>query len=355
MLADALRVSLDAPCAGRTAREGDIGASDMSKRRSQNAGPIAIAIGLLLFASGCEDTDRGRTDVDAYSSFVSEGGDITFPADFPNGFVFIGSWAVSGDSGVAEIHSVYSRPIDVSSYKETGKFPDGALLVKEVSETLGAKHTTGNAFWAHEGKTWFLMIKDSKERFPSNPLWGDGWGWAQFDPGTKKQISTNYETDCLSCHVPARKSDWVYTYAYPGLGHKGQATLPKDAAVGDRAEHTSGDSGVIVSQGAGSDVAAGKVAFGLNCAACHSVTTGKTGIGPSLAGVVGRKVGTSPGYAYSPAMSNSEIIWTPENIAKHLEKPKELIPGNRMGNLFPRGVQDARQRGDIVAYLQTVR
>jgi len=54
-------------------------------------------------------------------------------------------------------------------------------------------------------------------------------------------------------------------------------------------------------------------------------------------------------------MSNSEVIWTPENIAKHLEKPKELIPGNRMGNLFPGGVQDPRQRGDIVAYLQTVR
>ena len=355
MLADALGVSLDAPFAGRTAREGDIVASYMSKRHSQNAGPMAIAIGLLLFAPGCSDTDRGRTDADAYSSFVSEGGDITFPADFPNGFVFIGSWAVNGTSGVAEIHAVYSRPIDVSNYKETGKFLDGALLVKEVSATLGAKHTTGNAFWAHESKTWFLMIKDSRERFPSNPLWGDGWGWAQFDPGTKKQISTNYETDCLSCHIPARKSDWVYAYAYPVLGPKGQAILPKDAGMGDRAEDTSGDSGVIVGQGAGSHVAAGKVAFGKNCAACHSVTTGGAGIGPSLAGVVGRKVGTSPGYAYSPAMSNSEIIWTPENIAKHLEKPAELIPGNRMGNLFPRGVQDARQRGDIIAYLQTVR
>jgi cytochrome c len=128
-----------------------------------------------------------------------------------------------------------------------------------------------------------------------------------------------------------------------------------DAVMGDRAEDTPADSGVIVGQAAGSDVAAGKAAFGIYCAACHSVTTGGTGIGPSLGGVVGRKAGTSPGYAYSPAMSNSEVIWTPENIAKHLEKPKELIPENRMGNLFPRGVQDAKQRGDIVAYLQTVR
>lgn len=316
---------------------------------------MIIAIGLLMFAPGCKETDRGRTEVDAYSSFVSEGGDINFPADFPNGYVFIGSWAVNGSDGVAEIHSVYTRPMDVSNFKETGKFLDGAVLVKEVSATLGATHTTGNAFWAHESKTWFLMIKDSEQRFPSNPLWGDGWGWAQFDPDTKKQISTNYETDCQGCHIPARQSDWVYAYAYRVLGPNGQATLPKDAVMGDRAEDTPGRSGVIVGQGAGSDVAAGKVAFGVNCAACHSVTIGGTGIGPSLAGVVGRKAGTSPGYAYSPAMSNSEVIWTSNNIAKHLEKPKELISGNRMGNLFPQGVQDARQRGDIVAYLQTVR
>lgn len=54
-------------------------------------------------------------------------------------------------------------------------------------------------------------------------------------------------------------------------------------------------------------------------------------------------------------MSSSDVIWTPENLGKHLEKPKELIPGNRMGNLFPKGVQDAKQREDIVAYLQTVK
>ncbi len=327
----------------------------MRKQHSQNAGRMITAIGLLLFASGCKEVDRGRTEVDAYSSFVSEGGDIRFPADFPNGYVFIGSWAVNGSGGVADIHSVYTRPMDVSNFKETGKFLDGAVLVKEVSTTLGARHTTGNAFWAHKTKTWFLMIKDSKQRFPSNPLWGDGWGWGQFDPETKKQISTNYKADCQGCHIPARQSDWVYTYAYPALGPRGQSTIPKDAAAGDSAKDTPENSGVTIGQGTGNDVAAGKVAFGANCAACHSVTAGASGIGPSLAGVVGRKAGILPGYEYSPAMSNSKVIWTPENIAKHLEKPKDLIPGNRMGNLFPAGVQNARHRGDIVAYLQTVR
>lgn len=328
----------------------------MSRLNLQNAGLTIIVIGIVLFAPGCKETDRERTGVDAYSSFVTESGDIKFPPDFPNGYVFIGAWAVNGPNGVEDIHSVYTRPMDVANFKETGKFLDGAVLVKEVAATLGSTHTTGNASWAHESKTWFMMIKDSKQRFQSNPLWGDGWGWSQFDPATKKQISTNYKTDCIGCHVPVKQSDWVYTYAYPALGPKGQATVPKDAVSADRAKDKPGPSGMVgVVQGADSNVAVGKVAFSVNCAACHSATSDGTGIGPSLAGVVGRKAGTSRGYAYSLAMSSSEVIWTPENIGKHLEKPKELIPGNRMGNLFPGGVQDAKQRENIVAYLQTLR
>ena len=33
----------------------------------------------------------------------------------------------------------------------------------------------------------------------------------------QKTTSTDYTTDCQSCHVPARQSDWIYTYGYPVL------------------------------------------------------------------------------------------------------------------------------------------
>ena len=39
------------------------------------------------------------------------------------------------------------------------------------------------------------------------------------------------------------------------------------------------------------------------CAVCHSVKAGANGVGPSLAGVVGRKSGVAAGYAYSPIAS----------------------------------------------------
>ncbi len=29
-------------------------------------------------------------------------------------------------------------------------------------------------------KVWFVLIKDAKDRYPNNPLLGDGWGWALY-------------------------------------------------------------------------------------------------------------------------------------------------------------------------------
>ena len=61
------------------------------------------------------------------------------------------------------------------------------------------------------------MIKDTQDRYPDNPLWGDGWGWALFQPGKEGNVATNYKTDCLGCHIPAKDTDWVYIEAYPTL------------------------------------------------------------------------------------------------------------------------------------------
>jgi hypothetical protein len=62
------------------------------------------------------------------------------------------------------------------------KFADGTVLVKEVFGTDHAQMTTGDAHWAKDTKVWFVLIKDSKGRYPNNPLWGDGWGWALLNP-----------------------------------------------------------------------------------------------------------------------------------------------------------------------------
>lgn len=97
------------------------------------------------------------------------------------------------------------------------------------------------------------------------------------------------------------------------------------------------------------DAAAGKKVFN-QCAACHSMAKGKNGLGPSLHGVVGRKAGTAEGFKnFSPAMKESNITWTPENISKYLANPKGFIPGNRM--VFV-GLKKDEDIANVIAFIQ---
>jgi cytochrome c len=97
------------------------------------------------------------------------------------------------------------------------------------------------------------------------------------------------------------------------------------------------------------DVEAGKKAFA-QCAACHTID-GKAGLGPSLKGVVGRTAGTLPGFHYSRGMSSAGVQWTATSLAAFLADPQKTVPGNVMP--FS-GIPDVKQRGDLVAYLQTL-
>lgn len=314
--------------------------------------------------------DLGRTAEQklgrSFSPIVDAAGNISFPADFPNGYMHIGTWAVTGVEGVADTHVVYARPDDVEYYRRNGAFSDGTVVIKEVLEAIGSDHTTGKAFWGVQGKTWFVMVKDVKGRFSANPLWGDGWGWAQFDPTDRsKQIAKSYKSDCLGCHIPARAMDWIYVYAYPSLGAKALGFTPEAARTGGlkkseghRAEaptNRSRDAPGSPMSESGPRIDQGKQAFEQGCSACHSTIANMHGIGPSLSGIMGRKAGSAPGYEYSDALQSSKIVWSPDSVGKFLADSRGFIPGNRMARLFPAGVAGAEEREAIVGYLATLK
>jgi len=63
----------------------------------------------------------------------------------------------------------------------------------------------------------------------------------------------------------------------------------------------------------------------------------------------GRAAGGAEGFSYSEVVTNSDIVWTPENLDDWLARPSEFLPGNRM--VFV-GIREPADRADLIAYLQ---
>lgn len=173
-----------------------------------------LALGLLV--SACVPAAPAQVaDLGADAKCV-----LHVPTNYRDVYQHLGTWAVAaeGAPGSQQLHIVYASPGAAAAYRATGRFADGTTLVKEVFEAKTAPMTTGTISHAEQLKGWFVMVKDSKNSHPGNKLWGDGWGWAWFDADKPtKTVSTDYKTDCQTCHIPAKGTDWTYVEGYPVL------------------------------------------------------------------------------------------------------------------------------------------
>lgn len=93
------------------------------------------------------------------------------------------------------------------------------------------------------------------------------------------------------------------------------------------------------------DARAGAAAYDASCGGCHSLDANR--VGPAHRTVFGRKAGTMPGYAYSPALKKAKIVWTAATLDIWLSDPQKMAPGTRMAFRLT----DSRRRADIIAFL----
>jgi cytochrome c len=99
------------------------------------------------------------------------------------------------------------------------------------------------------------------------------------------------------------------------------------------------------------DAAAGGADFAQRCHTCHSVTRGQgPTIGPNLAGVIGRRAGSTE-FDYSSALKASGLTWTKATLDGFLAAPMKTVPGTRMLISTP----DPKKRADLIAYLGTTK
>jgi cytochrome c len=97
---------------------------------------------------------------------------------------------------------------------------------------------------------------------------------------------------------------------------------------------------------AAGDIVNGKALYQTQCAACHSADY--NGAGPSHRGVFGRGAGKVKGFAYSPALKASGLVWNEASLDRWLAEPEKTVPGQRMGFNVP----EAQARADLIAFLK---
>ena len=185
------------------------------------AGTAVVLVGLIAsWFSPISSTARAAEALKAQS--VEAEAVLQVPAvDYRKDWVQLGTFSVLADkpaAGAKEFHVVYTARQNVDEYRETGRFPDGAVLLKDVFNTRTEALTTGTSSYAGDLVGRFLMIKDGTGKLGAGPRFGDGWGWAFYEGAeTRRTVTTDYKIDCLSCHEPARGQDLLYIQGYPLL------------------------------------------------------------------------------------------------------------------------------------------
>jgi cytochrome c len=93
----------------------------------------------------------------------------------------------------------------------------------------------------------------------------------------------------------------------------------------------------------------GKSQF-IRCVSCHSMTPGARLMqGPHLQGIVGRKVASIEGHAYSDELRAQDFVWTDEKLDEWLQQPQSLARDMCMPFM---GLANPEMRRALIAYLK---
>jgi len=149
----------------------------------------------------------------------------------PKGFrrwVFVGAPLTpnglnGGKANFPEFHNVYIQAQNVDAYMKTGQFPEGTVIVKELTRLLNPTFPDGSRT-EPSGRGFFngafngidLTVKDSKRFAKTN-----GWGFFTFGHHPLPYEETAAEapaTVCADCHKAyVAKTDMTWVQFYPLL------------------------------------------------------------------------------------------------------------------------------------------
>jgi len=195
---------------------------------------LAIGAGLTLFATSLLvlRTRIAAAQTETSSAvFDSEGRmKLPDPAAFRK-WVFVGAPLTpnalnNGKANFPEYHHVYIERRNVEAYLKTGAFPEGTVIVKELTRVLqpafpdgSRREPSGRGYFNGEFNGIDVTVKDSSKFAKTN-----GWGFFTFGHHPLPYAESAAEapaSECASCHQTyVSKTDMTWIQFYPILRDK---------------------------------------------------------------------------------------------------------------------------------------
>jgi hypothetical protein len=160
---------------------------------------------------------------------ITEGNRTSIPEGFRE-WVFLGAPLTpnalnDGAAGFPEFHHVYIEPGAYADYKETGEFPEGTTIVKELVllkegdyEDGSRDEASGRGFFADRVAGIDMIVKHSARFAETN-----GWGFFNFghhEPPYAESAVAAPNDECAFCHTANATHDMVFTTFYQILEKK---------------------------------------------------------------------------------------------------------------------------------------
>jgi hypothetical protein len=132
----------------------------------------------------------------------------------------------NGKANFPEYHHVYIEQKNVDAYLKAGEFPEGTIIVKELTRVLdptfpdgSRKEPSGRGYFNGQYNGIDVTVKDSKRFAKTN-----GWGFFTFGHHPLPYAQSAEEapaSECASCHQTfVAKTDMTWVQFYPLLRDK---------------------------------------------------------------------------------------------------------------------------------------
>lgn len=191
---------------------------------------VPVVASLAYALSPLPNTRRVEAQAPQSSAVWDADGKMKLPTGF-RAWVFLGAPLTpnalnNGKAGFPEFHHVYVEKKNLDAYLQTGTFPEGTVLVKELTRVLNPtfpdgsrKEPSGRGYFNGEYNGIDVSVKDSKRFSGTN-----GWGYFTFGHHPLPYAETAAEspvTECAGCHIAnVAKTDMTWVQFYPLLRDK---------------------------------------------------------------------------------------------------------------------------------------